>query len=111
MSQTAPQITDTQFEQIGAVVYKHCGIHMHEGKRDLVQARMAKRMRARATSNVSEYLKLAMNDREEFTHLIDAMSTNLTSFFRESQHFDHLEKEFLPELLKKKRSAGDRTLR
>src|SRR6185295_2415984 len=53
----------------------------------------------------------AMDDREEFTHLIDALSTNLTSFFREQDHFVHLEQQFLPGLVDRKTRAGRKDIR
>jgi chemotaxis protein methyltransferase CheR len=111
MSQTELQLSDTQFERISDVVYKHCGINLHDGKRELVQARLAKRMRTKALPKLDDYLRFAFEDREEFTHLIDALSTNLTSFFRENDHFIHLEKVFLPRLLERKKKAGRSDIR
>lgn len=111
MTDTQLQLTDAQFEQISAVVYKHCGINLHDGKRELVQARIAKRMRLRALASPIDYLRFALDDSAEFTHLIDALSTNLTSFFREADHFTHLEKQFLPGLLQRKRRDGIKAIR
>ena len=111
MIETQPQLTDAQFDQISAIVYSHCGINLHDGKRELVQARIAKRMRLRAIASPIYYLRFALDDSAEFTHLIDALSTNLTSFFREGEHFVHLERAFLPGLLNRKRRTGIKTLR
>jgi chemotaxis protein methyltransferase CheR len=74
------------------MVYRHCGINLHEGKVPLVRARIAKRLRAGGFSSVAQYLDRVEADAggPEFTALIDAMSTNLTSFFREIRHFEFL---------------------
>lgn len=111
MTETAVQLTDAQFAQISSLVYEHCGINLHDGKRELVQARIAKRMRTRALPKLTDYLRFALDDSEEFTHLIDALSTNLTSFFREDGHFDYLAKTFLPQLLQRKLKARRHDIR
>ena len=111
MTETQLQLTDAQFEQIAGIVYRHCGINLHDGKRELVQARIAKRMRMRMLASPVDYLRLALDDSGEFTHLIDALSTNLTSFFREGEHFVHLERAFLPGLLDRKRRTGSKAIR
>ncbi len=106
-------ITEADYRRISDVVYRHCGINLHDGKRELVRARIAKRLRLTNCHSASAYLDqvLADPDGGEFTHLIDALSTNLTSFFRESKHFAYLEEHFLPHLLETKRRAGIRRIR
>jgi len=71
-----------------------------------VRARLAKRLRALHIHTFDEYLEYALRDStgREFTMLIDSLSTNLTSFFREKQHFDHLRDVFYPKLLERKRA-------
>ncbi len=99
-------LSEREFRTISDLVYKHCGINLHAGKKELVRARLAKRLRQLRIRSFSEYIKYAVNDGSgnEFTTLIDALSTNLTSFFRESQHFDYLQKVFYPAMLKRKRA-------
>jgi chemotaxis protein methyltransferase CheR len=109
----ADNLTEAEFTRLADVVYRHCGINLHEGKMDLVRARLAKLMRVGGFGSPGEYLDHVMADAsgEEFTKLIDGLSTNLTSFFRERNHFDYLEHKFLPTLLAAKRQAGQRRLR
>lgn len=98
-------ITHEDFERISELVYRHCGINLHEGKMELVRARIAKRLRVSGFDNARDYIDHVEADKsgESLTVLLDAMSTNLTSFFRERDHFDHLTSVFLPALAKRKK--------
>ncbi|AQT66878.1 Chemotaxis protein methyltransferase [Anaerohalosphaera lusitana] len=106
-------LTDDDFRQVSRVIYEHCGINLHDGKKELVRARLAKRMRVTKRRSISDYLSYALRDHsgKEFSLLVDAISTNLTSFFREQKHFDFLCDEFLPSLITKKRASGDKVVR
>jgi chemotaxis protein methyltransferase CheR len=110
---TSPNLTDADFARLSDIVYKHCGINLHDGKVELVRARLAKQMRVGGFDSPTAYLNHVLADpsRPEFTQLIDALSTNLTSFFRERNHFDHLENEFLPKLLADKKRRGQQRVR
>ena len=97
-------LSEKDFRRISDLVYKHCGINLHEGKKELVRARLAKRLRLGNFKTFPEYMKYVLDDKTgmEFSILIDSLSTNLTSFFRESQHFNFLREQFLPSLLERK---------
>lgn len=101
------------FLRLSRAVHSHCGINLHDGKSALVRARMAKRLRGTGFQSASAYLDHVLSDtgRPEFANLIDALSTNLTCFFREPAHFNYLAEKFLPELLEKKHKAGNLRLR
>ncbi|HUB24768.1 MAG TPA: protein-glutamate O-methyltransferase [Tepidisphaeraceae bacterium] len=103
------QIDNTDFQLVREVVYKHCGISLGEDKRALVQARVARQVRLGGFNTASEYLEsvLSKHGSREFVEFIDAISTNLTSFFRESDHFKYLLRTELPRLIAKKQSSGD----
>ena len=107
------ELSDKDFKLISDLVYKHCGINLHTGKKELVRARLAKRLRALKIRKFSEYIKYAVNDPtgREFTTLIDSLSTNLTSFFREHQHFDYLKQVFYPAMLNRKRRKSNFRIR
>jgi chemotaxis protein methyltransferase CheR len=83
-------LTNRQFSRFSKLVYHECGINLHEGKRQLLQARLAKRLRYIGIDSVEAYLDHIENDDEERVHFLDAISTNHTYFFRESQHFECL---------------------
>lgn len=91
-------LTDAQFERISGLLQSACGIALHTGKQELVRGRLAKRLRALGISNFTDYLAHLEADEtgEELTHMVDVLTTNKTSFFREPQHFEHLAQDVLP---------------
>ena len=95
------------------MVYEHCGINLHSGKKELVRARLAKRLRLGSFRTFPEYMNHVLKDKtgKEFSLLIDSLSTNLTSFFRERQHFEFLQTRFLPNLLEQKRQSSNFRIR
>lgn len=105
-------LNEAEFETIRKVVYEHCRISLSNDKIALVRARVSKQIRVGGFASVQEYLDHVLADQKSmaFTKFIDSISTNLTSFFRESQHFDYLCSTFLPPLLAKKKASGDNRL-
>lgn len=85
-------IRPDQYEAIRALVYRKAGIALGGSKQALVQARLAKRLRKLEMSTYDEYLEYlgGPDSDEEIVQLLDAISTNFTSFFREEKHFDLL---------------------
>jgi chemotaxis protein methyltransferase CheR len=84
-------ITEKQFSQFSDIVYQECGINLHDGKQQLLQARVSKRLRATGIKSINEYLARVNEDADELLDFIDAISTNHTYFFREKQHFTYLD--------------------
>ena len=105
------ELSDAQFNKISRLVKDRCGINLHEGKKQLVQARLAKRLRELHLRGYREYIEYVTNDADgaELTAMLDAISTNLTSFFREEEHFRYLARKVLPAAMA--RAGGDRRLR
>jgi chemotaxis protein methyltransferase CheR len=95
----APGLSPLAFDRICGLVNKRAGIELGEGKQALVSARLGKKLRETGCATYEEYLKLIEGDRtgESLIALIDALTTNYTSFLRESTHFDRL-KQILPAL-------------
>jgi chemotaxis protein methyltransferase CheR len=106
-------LTDAEFEQISAMVYDHCGINLHDGKKELVRSRLAKILRQGRFDSFSQYMEHVSADvsGQAFSELIDSLSTNLTSFFRESIHFEYLANTYLPELIAQKQRRNQLRLR
>lgn len=94
------ELTGTQFERVRELLYRMCGIDMHAGKEGLVKGRLMKRLRQLDIGSFDAYLRFVEEDptRQELTSMIDVLTTNKTSFFREAQHFDFLKEEILPKL-------------
>ena len=108
---TAPELTDAQFKKISSLVRDLCGINLHEGKKQLVQARLNKRLHKLGLRNYREYVEYVSSEADgvELTAMLDAISTNLTSFFRERNHFEYLARTVLPAAIA--RAGADRRLR
>ena len=82
------------FDRIREIVYDTSGISLSIRKEALVSARVGKRMRALGITGYEEYLQyLEDNHAEEVVGLLDAVSTNVTSFFREPHHFEFIADE------------------
>jgi chemotaxis protein methyltransferase CheR len=84
------------FDEFRRIVYDRCGISLGDKKEALVAARVGKRMRVLDIDSHEKYLHFLKEDEtgEEIVHLIDAISTNVTSFFREGAHFEMVSKIF-----------------
>ncbi|MDR1611821.1 MAG: protein-glutamate O-methyltransferase CheR [Planctomycetota bacterium] len=100
MSSGGDDLTDDLFNKIRKYVYQHARISLGENKRELVRARFGKVIRQRKMKGFREYFNWMQNDKsgEALSEVMNAISTNLTSFFRENQHFQYLANTFLPML-------------
>ncbi len=104
------ELTERQFTEISEFVKSVCGIDLGDGKKQLVKARLTKRLRKLNLGSFAKYIDYVKNDddRTELTHMIDAISTNMTSFFRENDHFAHLARVILPMVLQNADRTGRR---
>lgn len=105
-------LSDRLFQKFSDLVYQECGINLHQGKRALLQARLNKRLRATNSASYENYYQYLTSDQnnDELVQFLDCISTNLTYFFREIQHFEILG-QLLPKLLAEKKKKRDHRLR
>jgi len=97
-------LTDQDFDTIRNIVSERTGIVLSDGKRDMVYGRLVRRLRALGLSGFGDYCELiSRNDEGELSEFINAITTNLTAFFRENHHFEFLQKDLLPLLIKNKK--------
>lgn len=102
------QFTDPDFQALRVLVKEITGINLAESKRELVYGRVSRRLRALGLSSFAAYRQvLESGDGSEIVAFCNALTTNLTSFFRESHHFAYLRDEFLAP----RRAANRRTER
>lgn len=108
---SSPEMSASDFNAISGIVRENAGISLHSGKQALVKARLGKRLRQLGLNSFREYLNyLRRDDGKEFILMLDAISTNVTHFFREAEHFHFLEKRALAPLHAKDRNT-DRKIR
>jgi len=94
------ELTERDFRNFSELIYEKSGINLHQGKRELLKARLAKVLRQSSFGSVREYYDYLMKDAsgDAFIPLLDVISTNLTAFLREPRHFDYLTDAVVPEL-------------
>lgn len=105
MAPAKMELTDAQFKLLSDFIQNNVGIKMPVAKKLMVQSRLYPRIKALNFDNFDDYIKYTFNQNvegnEEIALMIDAITTNLTHFFRESQHFDYVMDAVLPEMFKR----------
>jgi chemotaxis protein methyltransferase CheR len=87
---------EDDFAALRALVKEHTGIHLTEQKRELVYGRLSRRLRALGLESFRAYRELLeRNEGDELVQFCNAITTNLTSFFREAHHFQYLREQLL----------------
>ena len=96
--------TQADFEKVKKMIYASTGISLSDSKMNMVYSRLARRLRVHSLKSFKEYLNLLENagsaEQQEF---VNALTTNLTAFFRENHHFDYLTRTLVPEFLQRNR--------
>jgi chemotaxis protein methyltransferase CheR len=81
--------TDADFDRVQALIYQRAGISLHDGKHAMVYSRLSRRLRDTGYQSFKDYLGwLETHDGPEWQEFVNALTTNLTSFFREQHHFE-----------------------
>lgn len=84
------QFRDVDFRRVKSLIHEKAGINLSDNKKQLVYSRLARRVRALGFDSFSRYLDFLAQNEGELEHFTNALTTNLTSFFREGHHFDLL---------------------
>ncbi len=94
-------MTDADFEEIRKVAYKITGISLSDHKKNMVYGRLARRLRQLNIATFAGYCReISSKDSPELPNFVNAITTNLTSFFREFHHFQYLKSTIFPNLIK-----------
>ena len=99
--------SDQEFERVRQLIYKEAGIALNPTKKDMVYGRLVRRIRELKLSGFAAYIDFlqSISGKREFEQFVNALTTNLTFFFREEHHF-----QLLGEFLKSLTNKGDVTL-
>ena len=96
------EFDDRDFRRVADLIRQRAGIALADGKRDMVYGRLSRRLRALGLRSFKDYLdRLERDGGDEWQAFTNALTTNLTSFFREPHHFERLQEE-----LAKRRNDG-----
>lgn len=94
-------LSDEEFQYFQELARKVSGIALADSKKELVYGRISRRLRALSLNTFREYIDVLDNrDPVELEQFSNMITTNLTSFFRESHHFDYLKRDVMPMLMK-----------
>lgn len=107
-------LSNNEFEMFRSLIYDTCGINLTLSKKELVKARLTKRLTKTGINSFNDYYNYVTKvdkSGKELIHLIDNISTNKTDFFREKKHFDYLNTTLLPALISTKEKNKSRKLR
>ena len=102
------KMTTRDFREIAALLYSDAGIFLQESKATLVYSRLIKRLRKLDLDSFQDYIQLVASPAgaAERLEMLSALTTNVTRFFREPHHFEHLRSHVLPPLLDAARHNG-----
>ena len=103
MSQAGGSLSTRDFARLARVIQDHSGIKMPPSKQSMLDGRLRKRLRATGFDSLDDYCHNLFEEdglEDELVHLIDAVTTNKTDFFREPTHFDFIKLTILPDLAK-----------
>ncbi len=101
-------LTPNEFDLFRKLIYKKVGISLADGKRNLVQSRLRKRLAHHQLSSYQAYYDLLINTPEtdcEWTDFINCVTTNKTDFYREAHHFKFVAEQFIPEVTARAKTA------
>jgi len=97
-------LSDKDFRTISRIVGERTGIVLSDSKREMVYSRLSRRLRALGMDSFADYCTLIKDgDEQELAEFTNAITTNLTAFFREMHHFEFLQSHLLPYLRKTKK--------
>lgn len=102
--ETEFEFADRDFQRIRQIINQIAGISLADSKRELVYSRLSRRLRQLGLRRFEEYCQLleAGDNDAELGEFVNALTTNLTSFFRESHHFEFLAEDLIPRLLRER---------
>jgi chemotaxis protein methyltransferase CheR len=112
MNASSENLSNADFNRLRTLIYEESGISLNSDKKTMLEIRIKRRLRGLSISCFTDYCKYVFGpdgQQTELVHLIDAVTTNKTDFFREAGHFDYLASQALPDLAAR-RGTGRRML-
>ncbi len=102
-------LKDADFDRFKTLIYDESGIHFSDANRTILEGRIRDALRNHGVATLDEFYSLLKKDGEALKGFLDAVTTNLTRFFRNQGHYDTFIKYVIPELVAYKTKKGDRT--
>lgn len=111
---SAEAMGSREFKLFRTLIHQQTGIFLRDGKEVMLASRLSRRLRALHLESFSEYfshVEKAHDGGKELGELINCITTNKTSFFRESHHFDFLRDTLVPEMERRAAKGGGKNIR
>jgi len=108
------ELASDEFHWLANIIHSNIGIKYSENKKYLFESRLSSRLGKLKLNNFGEYIDTfsdSENNSLEVSYLINAVTTNETSFFRNKSQLDSLTDFIIPELIQRKKTSGDRTIK
>ncbi|RKY36370.1 MAG: hypothetical protein DRP78_03815 [Candidatus Omnitrophota bacterium] len=107
------ELSEQEYKLFSALIYKFSGINLGSNKKELLKARLMKRVKYYKFDSYRQYYDYLLSGtaKDEFVELLNVVSTNVTSFFREKNHFDYLNKYVFPAIVQNKKKIGSNKIR
>jgi chemotaxis protein methyltransferase CheR len=105
---TSPTLSDTQFNALRKIIYERSGIHFPDGKKYVLESRLAHRLGELEMDDFEQYvslLSMGPYQSDEFQEMFNRITINETSFFRNEPQLDVFERQVLPELIDARKSS------
>lgn len=99
-------LSDIEFETFRKLIYDESGITFSATNRSILDSRIKDLLREKKLDNVEAYHKLVLSNKDEMKHMLDAVTTNLTRFFRNQPHFDAFVHHVIPRVIEEKKKSG-----
>ncbi|WP_208350933.1 CheR family methyltransferase [Pseudaestuariivita rosea] len=99
--------SDAHFMKLASLAHREAGLLIPPGKKSMIHSRLSNRLRALKLADFGEYHDFVTSPKgaDERKKMISALTTNVTSFFREQHHFDLLKEDVIPELVKQAKAG------
>ena len=104
-------LADRAFRDFRDYIYSQSGIHFSDSNRSILESRLKERLKVLDIHTPALYFELVRKDEEETRYFLDALTTNLTRFFRNQAHYDTFIRHVIPEMVVRKRKRGERKVR
>ncbi len=104
-------LSDSDFEKFRKLIYDESGITFSATNRSILDSRIKELLHKKSLVTPMDYYKIITSDREEMKLMLDAVTTNLTRFFRNQPHFDAFVNYVIPHVMELKKNSLDKTIR
>lgn len=105
------KMTSRDYKRIQRLIKEVIGVDLNDHKKNMVYTRLHKRLKILGLNNFEDYIAHLRHSDDEMAEFVNAVTTNVTSFFRENHHFEHLAQTVVPELIERKLKAGSRQIK